>query len=73
VRGVLIPRTERGVRTIGIDVKKNLACWMGGRDAVVGGVGVKSGDDERNRRVKTLESSGVGDFGSWSSSEAFFS
>jgi hypothetical protein len=45
--GVPVRRTGRRVRIFGIDGKKYLPCWVGGRDAAVGeGVGVKSGDDE---------------------------
>jgi hypothetical protein len=69
--GVLARRTGRRVRIFGIDGKKYLAWGVGGRDAAVGeGVGVKSGDDERDRGVKTLGSSGVEDLGSISSSSS---
>lgn len=45
--GVLVRRTGRRVRIFGIDGKKYLACWVGGRDAAVGeGVGVKSAEDD---------------------------
>jgi hypothetical protein len=69
--GVPVRRKGRRVRIFGIDVKKDLAWWAGGRYAIVGdGVGVKSGDDERDCGVKTLESSRVGSLGAVSSSSS---
>lgn len=68
---MLVRLTGRRVRIFGIDGKKDFDWWAGGRDAAVGeGVGVKSGDDERDRGVKTLESSGVEALGSVSSSSS---
>ena len=69
--GVLVRRKGRRVRIFGIDGKKDLDWWAGGKDAIVGdGVGVRSGDDDRDRGVKSLESSWVGSLGSSSSSSS---
>lgn len=66
--GELAGWVGRHERILGIDDGKYLALWEGGRDTAVGdGVGVKSGDDERDFPAKTLESSGE-DLGSDSSS-----
>ena len=66
--GELAGCVERHERIFGIADGKYLALWEGGRDTAVGdGVGVKSGDDERDFPAKTLESSGE-DLGPVSSS-----